>query len=111
MDLIGFRFRDVPILAKKAAHVAARRAERENTCAGKEMVEWLFLDGIDLQRRGRSVPETVELSSLIDTNETETGLAFADVAVPWAKIAVYAAFGHGLPPAAFVESFRLLKYF
>src|SRR6266436_7169975 len=31
--------------------------------------------------------------------------------MPRAEIAVHAAFGHGLPPAAFVERFRLLKYF
>ena len=31
--------------------------------------------------------------------------------MPRAEIAVHAAFGHGFPPAAFVECFRLLKYF
>jgi len=31
--------------------------------------------------------------------------------MPRAKIAVHTAFGHGLPPAAFMESFRLLEYF
>src|SRR6266853_701614 len=75
------------------------------------MVERLFLDGIDLQRRGRGVAETVKLPSVINTNETKTGLAFADVAMPWAEIAVHAAFGHGLPPAPLVEGFRLLEYF
>ena len=75
------------------------------------MVERLFLDGIDLQRRGRGVSETVELSSLIDTNETETGLAFADVAIPRAKIAMHAAIRQGFPPAAFVGGFGLLKDF
>src|SRR5712691_5922911 len=75
------------------------------------MVERLFLDGIDLQRGGRGVAQAVELPSLIHTNETETGLPFADVAMPRAEIAVHSALGNGLPPAAFVESFRLLKYF
>jgi len=31
--------------------------------------------------------------------------------MPRAKIAMHAPFGHGLPPAAFIESFGLLKYF
>src|SRR5882762_7987316 len=75
------------------------------------MVERLFFDGIDLQGSRGSVAYTVEFSSLIDANETETGLAFPDVAMPRAEIAVHAAFGHGLPPAAFVECFRLLQYF
>jgi len=75
------------------------------------MVEGLFLDGIDLQRRGRCVSQTVELPSLIHANETETRLAFADMAMARAEIAVHAAGGAGLPPEAFVESFRLLKYF
>src|SRR5882762_6595719 len=74
------------------------------------MVERLFFDGIDLQGSRGSVAYTVEFSSLIDANETETGLAFPDVAMPRAEIAVHAAFGDGLPPAAFVECFRLLKY-
>src|SRR5882762_8852027 len=75
------------------------------------MVERLFFDGIDLQGSRGSVAYTVEFSALIDANETETGLAFSDVAMPGAEIAVHAAFGHGLPPAAFVECFRLLKNF
>src|SRR6266403_2265986 len=75
------------------------------------MIERLFLDGRDLQGSRRSVASTVEFSSLIDANETETGLAFPDVAMPRAEIAVHAALGHGLPPAAFVECFRLLKNF
>ena len=111
MHLIGFRFRDVPILAKKTAHIAASGTERKYSRAGKEMIERFFLDGIDLQRCRRSVPETIKFSALINANETETRLALSDVAMPRAKIAVHAAFGHGLPPAAFVERFSLLKYF
>jgi hypothetical protein len=75
------------------------------------MVERLFLDGIDLQRGRRSVSETEELPSLIYADEAEAGLPFTDVAVARAEVAVYAAFGDGFPPAAFVQSFRLLEYF
>jgi len=75
------------------------------------MIERFFLDGIDLQRRRRGIAQAVEFSALIDTNEAETGLAFSDVAMPRAKIAMHAPFGHGLPPAAFIKRFGLLKYF
>src|SRR6516164_303316 len=54
MDLIRARFGNVPVLAKKAAHVAACRAHAENTCARQKMIQGLFLDGIDLQSSGRS---------------------------------------------------------
>src|ERR1019366_4647754 len=107
----GFRFRDVPILAKKTAHVAARRAERKHSRAGQEVVQWLFLDRIDLQRCRRSISKTVELPSMIGTDEAEAGLAFPNVAMVRAEIAMHAAFSHGLPPAGLVKVMRLLKYF
>ncbi len=47
-NLIGFRFRDVPILTKEAAHVAARGAERKYSRAGEKMIKRFFLDRIDL---------------------------------------------------------------
>ncbi len=75
------------------------------------MIERLFLDRIDLQRRGRGIAQAVELPTLIHANETESGLPFTDVAVPRAEIAVHSALRNGLPPSAFVEIFRPLKYF
>ena len=111
MDLIGLRFRDVPILTKEASHVAARSAEREYSRTGKKMIQRFFLNGVDLQRCRGSISQAIEFSALIDANEAETGLTFSDVAVPRAKIAVHAPFGHGLPPAAFIKRFGLLKYF
>ena len=71
--------------------------------AGKEMVERLLLDGIDLQRGGRGVAQAIELPALVDANEAEAALPFADVAMPRAKVAVDAAVRLGLPPASLVQ--------
>ena len=73
------------------------------------MVQRLLFDGIDLQRGGGTVAEAVELAALVDANEAEAGLAFADVAVPRAEVAVDATVGFGFPPAGFVKRFGFLK--
>ena len=101
--LVVMGFGDVPILAEEAAHIAASSAQAEDARAGEEMVEGLFFDGIDLERGGRGVAEREEFAVLIDTDEAETGLAVADVAVAGAEIAVDAAVGIIFPPAGFVE--------
>jgi len=75
------------------------------------MIELLLLYRIDLQRRGRCVAQAIELSALIHADEAKPGLPFPNVAMPWAQVAVHAPVRHGLPPAAFVERFRFLKYF
>jgi hypothetical protein len=64
-----------------------------------------------LQRRRRSVSQAVKLSALIHADETEPALPFPNVAMPRAKIAVHAPVRKRLPPAPFVQRFRLLKYF
>jgi hypothetical protein len=73
------------------------------------MIERLLLDGIDLQGCRSTVPEAVEFSTLIDTNEAEAGLAGMNVAMTRAKIAVNATAGFGLPPAALVERVGFLE--
>ena len=75
------------------------------------MVQRFFLDGIDLQRGWLTISQTVEFPALIHTDETEAGLAFPDVAMPRAEVAMHAAIAHGFPPASLVKVLRLLKYF
>src|ERR1700688_4208325 len=75
------------------------------------MIERLLLDRIDLQRRRRSVSQTVELSALIHPDETKAGLPFSNMAISRAKIAVHATIRRRLPPSPFVQRFRLLQYF
>ncbi len=71
--------------------------------AGKEVVQRLLLDRIHGNRRGASVAELQQPSAFILADEAEAVLAFADVAMARAKIAVETPVGHGLPPAGFVN--------
>jgi hypothetical protein len=73
------------------------------------MIQRLLLDGIDLQRGRRSIPQAVELAAFIDAYEAEPGLSRIDVAVAWAKIAVNAAAGFRLPPARLMKRIGFLE--
>ena len=76
----------------------------ERICrSGKEVVEWLFLDGIDSYGSGPAIAKLHEPVLLILADETETVLTIADVAVSRAEVAVQTAIGHGLPPTGFVD--------
>src|SRR2546427_7442714 len=88
MHLIGPRFRNVPVLTEEAAHVTACRAHAENTRAGQEMIQRLFLDGIHLQSRWRTISQTIKLSVLIDAYEAESSLTGSDVAMPRTEVTV-----------------------
>jgi len=103
VDLILMGFRDVPILTEEAAHVASGGADAEDFCAGKEMAEGLFFDGINLESGRRGVAKAEEFAVLIDADETEAGLTGADVAVARTEVAVNTAIGIGSPPESFVE--------
>src|SRR5207245_4150805 len=104
----GARFRNVPVLAEKAAHIAARGAHAEDARAGQKVIERLFLDGINLQRGGRAMSQVIEFSALIDADEAESRLSRMNVAMPRAKVAVDAAGRFRLPPACFLELRGLL---
>jgi hypothetical protein len=65
-------FGNVPVLAEEAAHIAARSAHAEDAGAGQEMIEGLFLDGVNLESGGSAVAEVEEFSVLIDADEAET---------------------------------------
>ncbi len=105
------RFGDVPVLAEKAAHVAARGTHGKHARARQEMVQRLFFDGIDLQRSGCRISEAVELAALIRADKAKAALPFPDVAVPGTQIAMHAPLGHGLPPAGLVQGLSFLEYF
>src|SRR5712691_6317972 len=109
MDLVGARLGNVPVLAEEAAHVASGGAHGKNLCARQEMIQRLLLDGVNLNGGGRSVSQAVEFSALIDTDEAEACLAFSNVAVPRAEIAMHLSGRCRLPPTAFVERLGLLE--
>ena len=103
MHLIAAGLGDVPILAKKTAHVAAGCAHRKNLRTGKKVIERLFLYGVDLQGCGGRVTKAIKFASPIDANKAEAALPFTNVAVTRAKIAVHAPVWLGLPPAGLVQ--------
>src|SRR5207253_300761 len=107
--LIRPRFRNVPILTEKAAHVAARRAHAKDTRARQKMIQRLFLDGVNLQRGRRAISQAKELPILIDANETEPRLTGMDVTMAWTKIAVNSSAWLRLPPTGLVQPFCLLE--
>src|SRR2546427_13139433 len=71
MDLVRAGLGDVPVLAKEAAHVAARRAHAENACARQKMIQRFLLDGIDLQSGGRTIPQVIKFSVLVFSDESK----------------------------------------
>src|SRR5713226_9164031 len=109
MHLIVAGLGNVPVLAEEAAHIAPGGAHAEDTRSRQEMIQRLFLDGINLQRGGRAIAQAVELSAFIDANETESRLSRVDVAMARTKIAVRTAVGLRFPPACFVYSVGSLE--
>jgi hypothetical protein len=75
------------------------------------MVERLFLNGVDLDRRRGSVTQAVKLAAFVHADEAETGLPFADVAVARTKITMRLIVGLSLPPTGFVQCSGFLKNF
>src|SRR5260370_36739576 len=98
MHLVGPRFRDIPVLAEEAAHVAACRAHTEDASARQKMIQRLLLDGINLQGCRRAVSQAIEFSVLIDADEAESRLTRPDVAMPRTKITVDLPRRFQLPP-------------
>ena len=99
------RLGDVPVLAELAGEVAAGGAEGEDAAAGVEVVERLLLDRVDAEAGGAAVGG--QLHGAIDhlAHEAGAALAFVQLAVARAEVALHAAVGQGMPPAAGVEGF------
>jgi hypothetical protein len=109
VNLVLAGFGNIPVLAEEAAHVASGRAHAEDARAGQEMIEGLFLDGINLQSGGSAVAEAVEFAVAIDADEAKAGLSGMNVAMAGTEIAVDFAAGFGLPPESFVERLGFLE--
>src|SRR6266851_753963 len=107
--LIRPRFRYVPVLAEKAAHVAARRAHAEDACPRQKMIQRLLFDGVYLQRCRRAIAEAIEFSVLIDAYETKPCLPGPDMAMPRTEVAVDFPRRFSLPPLGFVQLLCLLE--
>ena len=97
------RLGNVPVLAELAGQVTASGAEGQDAAARIKMVERLFLDRIDA-KAGRAAIGG-QLHGAIDHLADETGaaLAFVQLAVARAKVALHTAIGQGVPPASGVQ--------
>ena len=73
------------------------------------MIERFFFDGVDLNGGGGGISQAVEFAAAVHADEAEAGLAFADVAVARAEVAVHFTAGVGIPPTRFVERFGRLE--
>ena len=75
------RFGNIPILAEETTHVTASSAHAEYSCPRQEMVQRLFLYGVDLQRGGGPVAEIIKPAVVIHAYETKSALARMDMTV------------------------------
>src|SRR6516165_1656974 len=73
------------------------------------MIQWLFFNWINLQRRRSGVTQTVEFSVAIHTNETEARLPGMYVAMARTQETMHPPARFRLPPTRLVERFRLLE--
>src|SRR6185295_14646848 len=95
------RLGDVPVLAELARQVAAGGAEGKDARAGIELVERLLLHRVDAEPRGAAVGGEVHLAAFHLAHETETALAFVQLAVARAQVALDATVRKRVPPPTF----------
>src|SRR5439155_27308681 len=94
------RLGDVPVLAELAREIAARGAEGEDAGPGIKVVERLFLDRIDAESRGAAVGGEHHAAAFHLAHEAQAALAFVQLAVARAQVALHAPVGQGVPPPA-----------
>ncbi len=88
------RLGDVPVLAELAGQVAAGGAEGEDAAAGVEMVERLLFDGVDAEAGRAAVGGEFHLAAIDHlAHEAGTALAFVQLAVARAEVALHTAVG------------------
>src|SRR5437867_13408051 len=80
MGFIEFGLADAPILAEAAAKIAPRRAEAQDSSAGKKMVQGLLLDRINREAGRSSITRRIKLASDILADITEACLSIAHTA-------------------------------
>ena len=94
------RFADVPVLAELARQVAPGSAEGEHAAAGIEMRQRFFLDWVDAKTRRAAIGGEDHLTALHLAHEAGAALAFVQLAVARAQVALDAAIVEFVPPAA-----------
>src|SRR5262249_26308351 len=102
------RLGDIPVLAELAGEVAARRPERKHGRPGHEMVERLLLDRIDAETGGTAVGREHDLVGLARAHKAQAALAFVQLAIARADLALDAPVLKAAPVAARYARNRLL---
>src|SRR5204863_6552765 len=80
MGFIEFGLADAPILAEAAAEIAPRRAEAQDSSAGKKMVKGTLLDRINREAGRSSITKRIKLASDILADITEVCLLIGHTA-------------------------------
>jgi hypothetical protein len=94
------RFRHVPVLAELAGEIASGRAERQHRRTRQEVVQRLFLDGIDAKPAGAAIGGQYHLIAGTGTHETQAALPFMEPAEAGAKVTLQTAVVNRVPVAA-----------
>ena len=84
-------------MAELTGQVASCSAKGKDGSAGKKVVERFFFNGINAKATGAAIGGENDLILLSGSNETQTSLAFAELAKSWAEIALYATIFQGVP--------------
>lgn len=81
--------RNVPVLAPPAGEIATERAEGENLRAWPEVMQRLFLDGIDVNRNSLAVDEQVQRAIHVAAHTALAQLTGRQCAPMFARCALY----------------------
>ncbi len=73
------------------------------------MVEWLLLDWIDAEAGGAAIGCQYHLMTDVLADKARAALAFVQLAVAWAQVALYPLAFDGVPPASRMRGFRSLQ--
>src|SRR5438094_7892154 len=103
MGFIEFGLADAPILAEAAAKIAPRRAEAQDSSAGKKMVQGLLLDRINREDGRSSITKRIKLASDILADITEACLPIAHTPEAWAERAEDAPVVSGPRPEGLIH--------
>jgi hypothetical protein len=106
-----FRFTNVPVLTKLAREVASRGAERHHARTGIEVIERLFLDGIDAKSGRPAISGEHHLVIHALTHKTRSALSFVQPTIARAQIALHSAIVEQVPPTAGVLREVRLSHF
>src|SRR5438093_5175796 len=84
------RFGDVPVLAKPAAKIAPRGAEREHACSRQKMIQRFLFNGIDTKSAAPAISRQNHSIARTLPNETEPTLTIIKFAKSRTKPALNA---------------------